>query len=88
MTAPMARTQVTFAKYALPEVIGNATHPGGDAYVNVTMLSNDLFPNWCGGQCGCEADAKRGALKFLRHENLKGHLTTGRRVPEWDSCAA
>ena len=78
--------QVTFTKYALPAVLGNSTTPG-DAYLNVTLLSTDLFPNWCGGECGCNGVEKRGASRFLRHDNLRGHLTTGRQASLNDTHA-
>ena len=68
--------QVTLTKYALPAAL-MTSQPGG-AYLNATMLSPALFPNHCGGECGCDGAEQRPASRFLRHENQKGHLTTGR----------
>ena len=73
---PASCLQVTLNKYALPHLVRQA--PDQTQHMSIVPLSHDHFPNYCGGFCGCEGQQKRGADSFMRFENQRGHLMSGR----------
>lgn len=70
------RVQVTLNRFALPHLVGE--DPGQPHYLNIQALDHQHFPNYCGGYCGCEGAGKREAMAFIRFENSRGHLMSGR----------
>ena len=72
----LARAQVTLNKFALPHLVRET--PDQPHYLRVEPLGHEHFPNYCGGYCGCEGRGKRGATSFIRFENTKKHLMSGR----------
>ena len=67
--------QVTFHKFMLPQLKGNATY---QPLLKLALLTQQEFPNFCGGWCGCEGTHRRGASRLISHNNKHGHLMTGR----------
>lgn len=59
----------------LPQLRGNDSY---QPLVKLALLSQQHFPNFCGGWCGCEGNSSRTASRLIAQTNHLGHLLSGR----------
>ena len=69
-------TQVLFNEVLAPHFLRDADG-GGDAFVRIHRLSQDHFPTWCSGPCGCKGSAK--VCPF--HQSLLGCVLLNAQPP-------
>ncbi|KAK9903476.1 hypothetical protein WJX75_006537 [Coccomyxa subellipsoidea] len=60
--------QVLFNEVLGPHFLRDADG-GGDAFVQIHKLSQDHFPTWCSGPCGCKGSAKVAPLRYVKEED-------------------
>ncbi|EIE22961.1 hypothetical protein COCSUDRAFT_41969 [Coccomyxa subellipsoidea C-169] len=60
--------QVLFNEVLAPHFLRDAGG-GGDAFVRIRKLSQDRFPSWCSGPCGCAGRSKVAPVSFAKEED-------------------
>ncbi|CAL8465577.1 g5113 [Coccomyxa elongata] len=65
--------QVVFNDVLAPHFLRD----GGNAFVRIQSLSQDRFPSWCSGPCGCAGASKVAPVMFKKEEDPSEGVRSG-----------